>query len=58
MTDSYLVDVMLRYGGSFVQALAQCWLRADAQNRARLKAAFPDVWAEYSDIANHLVAKG
>lgn len=31
------------HGGGFISALAAAWLRADATNRARLTAAFPEV---------------
>jgi hypothetical protein len=51
MTDYQIVDAMLTYGGSFVQSLAQAWRCADAQNQARLKAAFPDYWDHYRELA-------
>lgn len=47
-TDDWpILDAMLRYGGSFVQALGKAAMRADAENYARLRAAFPDLWKEY-----------
>lgn len=32
-----------QHGGGFVAALAHAWLRADAVNRARIDAAFPEI---------------
>jgi hypothetical protein len=51
MDDRPIVDAMIRYGGSFVHDLGLLFLRADEDNRARLRAAFPDLWTEYADIA-------
>ncbi len=39
---------MLEHGGSFVQALGDCWLKADTDNRARLEAAFPELFDRYA----------
>lgn len=36
-----------QHGGGFVSCLAAAWLRADATNRARLTAAFPEVVTKY-----------
>ena len=35
------------YGGSFVVALAECFIHADSNNLARLYAAFPEYVEEY-----------
>jgi len=40
---------MQMYGGSFAQAIADAWVVADPQNRARLEAAFADLFARYMD---------
>jgi len=48
VTDEEILDAMARYGGSFVKGLARLWPFADAANQARLKAAFPDYWAQYA----------
>jgi len=50
-TDHEIVEAMLKYGGSFVFSLAQCYRRADAENQAILKTAFAHVWREYAEIA-------
>lgn len=42
---------MKTYGGSFVQHLGELFLFADSTNHAKLKAAFPDYWAKYRELA-------
>lgn len=46
-----VVDAMEKYGGSFVQALAVCFRRADANNLAKLKATFSEYWEQYEGMA-------
>lgn len=48
-TDSELhaIDMMRRYGGSFVNALAALCMRADAFNAGRLRSTFSDYFTEY-----------
>jgi hypothetical protein len=48
--DAVIVEAMLKYGGSFVQALAHAWQRGDRINRLRLQGAFQDYWAHYADL--------
>jgi uncharacterized protein YegJ (DUF2314 family) len=55
--DWQIVAAMARYGGGFVQSLAKCFNLADADNRARLKLAFPEYWRQYSEIAEKLDVK-
>jgi hypothetical protein len=50
-TNFEIVNAMARYGGSFVQALAAAFERADPDNFARLRAAFPEYWDEYAGVA-------
>lgn len=45
--DLKTIQAMQRWGGSFVQALAGAALRADSDNLARLKAAWPEYWTKY-----------
>lgn len=45
------VEAMDRFGGSFVQALAQAARKADGENLQRLKTAFPEYWERYQKIA-------
>jgi 2-oxo-4-hydroxy-4-carboxy--5-ureidoimidazoline (OHCU) decarboxylase len=57
MPDHLTITTMARRGGSFVKALAEAWRMADDENRARLEAAFPEVWAKYAAIAQELAAR-
>ena len=47
----YMVDSMLRYGGSFVKALSECFILADRENLARLFATFPEYVKQYTEMA-------
>lgn len=38
---------MMDKGGSFAQAIGIAYFAADPQNRARLRAAFPDLFTNY-----------
>lgn len=49
--DIEVFEAMEKYGGSFVKALATAMARADAINLAKLKAAFPEYWQQYSEMA-------
>ena len=42
-----VVDMMERYGGGFVNALAACIRRADEVNLQKLHSAFPEYWKQY-----------
>lgn len=46
-----VVRTMERFGGSFVWTLAQLCHLADSDNLARIKAAWPEYWAEYAELA-------
>ena len=48
-----MVRAMRRYGGSFVLALSDCFIKADAANLDRLIKAFPEIVAHYSEVAEH-----
>jgi len=50
-TEEDILIAMQAYGGTFVQRLGQVFRVADAHNQARLRAAFPDVFEKYRDIA-------
>lgn len=45
-----IVDLMSKYGGSFVKGLAECFYHADRHNFERLKKAFPYYWNEYKNF--------
>lgn len=51
-TDYDITEAMLKYGGSFVVALAQAARRADKINLAKIKTTWPECWAQYNDLAN------
>jgi hypothetical protein len=51
ITDADVLNVMERYGGSFVKALAVAWRRADAENRDKLMRAFWQYWDQYAAMA-------
>lgn len=51
MTDDQIVDAMQTYGGGFAQALAFAWRRADAQNQARIKATWPELFETHRELA-------
>lgn len=51
ITDEDVVDAMRRFGGSFVQALAQCHRLADAVNKEKIKATWPEYWERYTQTA-------
>ena len=40
-------EIAQQYGGGFVSALAQAWLKADQENRARIEQAFPHLIEQY-----------
>ena len=50
-TEEQIVNTMIEYGGSFVQALANAFRRADDGNAERIRLAFPDIWATYTNLA-------
>lgn len=52
--DYYVVEAMTAYGGGFVKALAEAARRADPENLARIKAAFPELWQEYGKDISRL----
>lgn len=49
--DMNVVEAMEKYGGSFVQALAVCFRRADSINLAKLKETFSEYWQQYTEMA-------
>jgi hypothetical protein len=55
--DYWTIEAMAKYGGSFVKALAEAARRADPQNLARVKTAWPEYWAEYEKTGRELEAK-
>lgn len=54
MIDRLVIRAMRLYGGSFVQALADAYLHADEDNARRIREAWPEYWAQYTDHAERL----
>lgn len=54
LTDRQIVWAMQEYGGSFVSLLGKLFLKADSDNQARIKSAWPEYWKRYTDIAERL----
>lgn len=54
MTDKKTIETMMEYGGSFVRKLGAAALVADSDNLAKIKATWPDYWAQYAQMAKQL----
>lgn len=52
-----VVEMMERYGGSFVQALAVCFHRADIHNFIKLRTTFSNYWDEYEKMLDGFKSK-
>jgi hypothetical protein len=50
-TEEQIVNAMTEYGGSFVQALANAFRKADDGNAERIRLAFPEIWNIYTNLA-------
>lgn len=53
-----MISAMRHYGGSFVQALAECFSVADANNLSKLELAFPEYVKSYIEMSKTNEAKG
>lgn len=49
IADEEVIEAMIQYGGGFVSALGTAWMKADGDNRAKLREAFDGYWDEYTD---------
>lgn len=49
--DLKIVQMMEKYGGSFVHALAQACYHADPDNLELIKKTWPLYWAQYAEMA-------
>lgn len=52
ITENETLDAMQDEGGSFASALAAAWRRADSVNKAKLMAAFGDLYRHYAEVAS------
>lgn len=57
MTNFEIVQAMRTYGGGFARALADAWMHADPENQARICLTWPELWAEYEDLARRAAAQ-
>lgn len=53
-----VANAMIKYGGSFIEALGRALLLADNDNAQRIKEAFPDYWEAHTILANSTKRKG
>lgn len=49
--DYNTIQAMLKYGGSFVVALAQAAQQADTNNLRKIKETWPEYWQQYTEMA-------
>ena len=50
-TERQTLNCMIKYGGSFVKALAAAYIAADPWNRAQIKSTWFIEWQRYADMA-------
>lgn len=55
--DSWTVDAMEQYGGSFVEILGALARRADPDNLILIKSTWPDYWLEYQAMGLEMERK-
>ncbi len=48
-----ITEAVIIYGGGFVNQLGKLVRLADAQNKAKLVAAFPEIFRQYDEFALH-----
>ncbi len=49
--DFDVIHAMRKFGGGFVSRLAEAAQRADLENLRRIKATWPEYWAQYEEMA-------
>lgn len=58
MTDHFPAATAMReHGGGFASHLAEAWFFADPDNRARIEAAFPELFEKYAKVAEKLESR-
>lgn len=50
-TEHEILCAMKGFGGGFMKALAEAYLRGDGGNRAIIRAAFREYWEKYAKMA-------
>jgi len=51
LSDHQITQAMKDYGGGFVKQLGHLYRLADETNQDRIKAAWPELWQNYTEIA-------
>jgi hypothetical protein len=51
-TDDQIIAAMLRYGGSFMRAIANAYVVADSRNKERIRQTWAEQWSWYADMAS------
>ena len=51
MNDHNVIQAMSKFGGHFVQHLAEAAMHADTDNLERIKNTWPEYWNQYSKMA-------
>lgn len=51
VSDHRVIETMQRYGGHYANLLALLWLNSDAENKNRIKLAWPEYWSQFSAMA-------
>jgi hypothetical protein len=46
-TERQTIDAMLKYGGSFIKALAACYIAADPDNQGKIRDTWVLEWDKY-----------
>lgn len=46
----YTAQAMVKYGGSFVEALGKALFHADMENTVKIKQAFPELWERHKRL--------
>lgn len=54
MKDTDMIEAMRKFGGGFIQALAECLYRAYMENYQKLAEAFPVYFETYKRMAENL----
>lgn len=49
--DHEVIEAMRTFGGSFIKALAEAWLRGDPINRLKIQHNWINEWSEYAAVA-------
>lgn len=57
VNDRDTIGAMLQFGGGFIVQLARLYQSTDPGNQQRIRAAWPEYWQKYTELAAHRHAK-